>query len=354
MIFPKKEFVMEPMGNLVLKDIEIHRAFSDERIKRLVSANHDIEKLHMELETIFSEFVDVYNYDKQTAVMPEPFGSFKDASQKQEWIENHLLALDFEYYMGIILYNYHDWLVDNGFPDIILGRLVTDYPNLYKRVVYDYISVLKSAPPRYPFRLEFTEKKEGARDEREKIKGSIQREMGYGYNKPYLAAYALPSLIEHFMIGFMQQDLLDKLIKDLMNLNQNGKITLDVLDMNFLKSIRNKTSMKDGSKDDALERCKQIFVNAGMNLDAGKTEVLLGKQGKTPMTFGAFLRNSYAQSHIKKPYYDVLEMLFSTKKVNLRNSIMHGASIMFDPYAMCFSAVLLQIFWGVIDKSIFT
>ena len=104
MSFPKKEFVMEPMGNLVLKDIEIHRAFSDERIKRLVSANHDIEKLHMELETIFSEFVDVYNYDKQTAVMPKPFGSFKDASQKQEWIENHLLALDFEYYKEPFVY----------------------------------------------------------------------------------------------------------------------------------------------------------------------------------------------------------------------------------------------------------
>lgn len=31
MSFPKKEFVLEPMGNLVLKDIEIHRAFFDER-----------------------------------------------------------------------------------------------------------------------------------------------------------------------------------------------------------------------------------------------------------------------------------------------------------------------------------
>lgn len=31
MSFPKKEFVMAPMGNLVLKDIEIHRAFANER-----------------------------------------------------------------------------------------------------------------------------------------------------------------------------------------------------------------------------------------------------------------------------------------------------------------------------------
>ena len=68
---------------------------------------------------------------------------------------------------GDLLKSKKDELVNNGFPDIILGRLVTDYPNLYERLVCDYISVLKSAPPRYPFRLEFTEKK--------KVQGTNER-----------------------------------------------------------------------------------------------------------------------------------------------------------------------------------
>ena len=297
--------------------------------------------------------MDVYSYDLQTAVTPEPFGSFKDAAEKQEWIENHLLAIDFDCHLGRILYNHHDWLVDNGLPDIVLGRLITDYPNLYERVMYEYINILKSAPPKYPFQMVYAEKKAGAGEEREKIKGSVQHEQLYGSYKPYLAAYALPSLIEHFMIGFMQQDLMDDLIKETLKRNQDGTVTIDASDMVFLKEIRNKTSMKNGSMDDAMERCRQIFVNARITLDNGTTEVLLHKQGRMPLTLGVFLKNSYAQAHIQKPYYDVLEMLFSPKKVNLRNSIMHGASIMFDPFAMCFSAVMLQVFWGVIGRSIY-
>ena len=352
MSFPKKEFVIGSNRNSVLKNKEVHKAFLSERTERLKVA-HNKPEFYTELESIFTEFVDVYNYDLQTAVVPEPTGTFKNTAEKQMWIEKHLLAIEFKFHLGKILCGYHDWLVDNGLPDIILGRLITDYPNLYERVMYEYISVLKAAPPKYPFKMVFTEKKEGASEEREKLKGSIQYELLYVSYKPYLSAYALPSLIEHFMIGFLQQDLVDKLILDVLKRSRDGVAVIDATDMEFLKNLMDKNSKKNGSKEDAMERCHQIVVNSGISVDRDTAEVLLGKQGNSPLMLGAFLKNSYAQAHIKKPYYDVLEMLFSTKKVNLRNSIMHGASILFDPFDICFSSVLLQIFWGVIDRSIY-
>ena len=55
-------------------------------------------------------------------------------------MENHLLAIDFDYHLGCILYNYHEWLVDNGhLPDILLSRMITDYPSVYTRALYDYL-----------------------------------------------------------------------------------------------------------------------------------------------------------------------------------------------------------------------
>ena len=353
MNYPIKEFVLGPGGNLILENQDIHSAFVGKRIEKLKDANSNIPIFYKELEAIFTEFVDVYAFDVQTATHPEPFGSFRDANEKQEWIERHLLALDFEYHLGVILYNFHDWLADVGFPDVILGRLVMDYPNLYEKAVYDYVSVLKGLKPQYPFQLHFRGRFEGAEEERDKIKSAMQREMVYGTNKPYLAAYALPSLIEHFLIGFMQQDLLDTKIREVFVKNQNGGYVIDASDMSFLKALLNKQQIMDGSKDDAMERAYKIIENAGVTIETGAKEIILGKSGKSPIMLGGFLKNPYAQAHIKKPYYDVFDMLFNRKKVNLRNSIMHGADVLTDPFAICFSAVMLQLFWAVIDREVY-
>lgn len=155
------------------------------------------------------------------------------------------------------------------------------------------------------------------------------------------------------MISFMQQDLVDKLMLDIYTKYRSGDIVLEGDDLSFVNMFLNKPEYMDGSREDAMRRCRDLFDKAGLIADAGAEQIILGIQGRSPITLGQFLRNSYAKAHIKKPYYDVLDILFSTKKVNLRNSIMHGASITFDPYSMCFSAVMLQIFWAVIDREFF-
>lgn len=352
--FFKKIFAVDSMQNSILTNAEENSRFLSNRIDKLKSQQYGSESFYIILEDIFTEFVDVYEFDKKTAVLPEPIGTFKSPDEKTEWMENHLLAIEFDVHLGRILYNYHEWLVDNGhFPDIVLSRMVTDYPSVYQRILYDYISVLKGMPAQYPFKLKFNPYTEEAESERESIIGSLQRKQLYGANKPYFASFALPSLIERFMINFMQQDLVDKLMADIHTKHQNGEITLSNDDEQFVNMFLNKPKYMDGNREDAMKRCRDLFDSAGLIPDKCTEQIVLGVQGRNPITLGQFLRNSYAIRHIRKPYYNVLDILFSTKKVNLRNSIMHGASITFDPYAMCFSAVMLQIFWAVIDRRIF-
>ena len=237
-------------------------------------------------------------------------GTFKSPDDKKEWMENHLLAIDFDYHLGCILYNYHEWLVDNGhLPDIILGRMVTDYPSVYNRALYDYVSVLKNLPPKYPFILSFHPLEEGAEKAREEMMASLQREQLYGSIKPYFASFTLPSLIERFMISFMQQDLVDKLMVDVHAKDQNGEIALSVDDKQFVNMFLNKPEYMDGSREDAMKRCRDIFDTTGLISDKDMEQIVLGIQGKSPITLGQFLKNPYAMAHIKKPYYDILEIL---------------------------------------------
>ena len=148
MKYPNKIFKIGPLQNNILVNTDENSRFLESRINALKSYPAGTDDFYKTLEDIFTEFVDIYEFDKNTAVLPEPFGSFRSEEHKKEWMENHLLAIEFDYHLGCILYNYHEWLVDEGhLPDIVLGRMVTDYPNVYQRVLYDYISMLKNMSP---------------------------------------------------------------------------------------------------------------------------------------------------------------------------------------------------------------
>lgn len=352
--FPQKIFIMGQMGNSMLSNIEENSRFLGTRIEKLESCRYGSTMFYLYLEDIFTEFVRVFEFDKQTAVLPEPFGTFKSEEEKKKWEENHLLAIEFDYHIGSILYNYHEWMIDHRqLPDIVLGRMITDYPSVYSKVIYDYISVLKGMPPRYPFDIRIKFNNEEAQEKRNHILESMQREQIYGDNKAYFASFALPSLIERFMISFMQQDLVLDLLMQIHTKIINGELVLASDDKQFVDTLLNGPKYMNGSREDAMRKCRDIFSAANLIPDKDTEEIILGVHGRSPLTLGQFLRNQYAMTHIKKPYYDVLDILFSTKKVNLRNSIMHGVSINFDPFAMCFTAVMLQLFWAIIDREVF-
>ena len=353
--YPKKVFILGPNDNTILANEKENAAFVGDRVNKLISARNDPVAFRSAMESLFTELISVYEFDKKTAVLPDPLGSFESEEDKQTWIERHLLAIEFDCHLGCILYNYHEWLVNNaGLPDVLLGRMVTDYPSVYERALYDYISVLTNRPPQYPFQLAFHADNAEDAAARDALKASMQRGQLYGANKPYFASFALPSLIEHYLIGFTQQNLVEKLLRELTGKVERGETSLTKDDLRFVNMILSKQHIMPGNREDAMRRCRIILENKGMIPDKATGEIVLGAKGKSPITLGQFLKNPYAKDHIKKPYYDVLDMLFLTDKVNLRNSIMHGASTTTDPYAMCFAAVMLEIFWAVIEESIYS
>lgn len=264
-----------------------------------------------------------------------------------------MLAIDFDYHLGGILYNYHDWLTNNGWPDIILSRLITDYPSVYQRAVYDYISVLKGVPPKYQFELVFHSDIEGVKEEHEQRINTMQRDQLYDNNRAYFASYALPTLIERFLINFTQHNLVDNMLKQIIDKEQKGELSISDSDLKFANEVLYSQDYISGSQESAMKKCLALFKSAGLVSDNETGNIVLGMNNRSPLTLGQFLKNNYAKQHIKPAYYNVMEMLFSTNSVNLRNTIMHGSSVMFDPYAVCFAAVMLQLFWAIIDRTIF-
>ena len=352
--YPIKVFKIGKMQNCVLDNIDENTAFVFKRFEELKSQPCGSPDFYKILEDIFTEFIDVYEHDKITAQMPEPFGSFNTLEEKQLWKENHLLAHDVDLYLGFILYNYHEWLFDRGeLPDIILSRMVVDYPNIYNKALYDYVSVLKRIPEPYSFKINFKNCSETNKQLREQLASSLQREQLYSNNKAFLASFALPMLIERTLMDFMQRNLVQELMNDLYGKYKDGAINLSESDLIFVNTFLQGNRYMEGKREDAMKRCYDLFKTADVIVDKDSEQIILGTRGNSPLTLGQFLKNEYVKKRIKKPYYDVLDALFSIKKINLRNSIMHGSNIQFDPYALCFSAVELQIFWAIIDRRIF-
>ena len=174
-MYPKKVFKIGPLQNCVLDNIEENTAFASLRLTKLKSQQIGSSGFYAVLKDLFTEFIDIYEYDKITAIMPEPFGLFNSPEEKQLWKDNRLLALEFDLHLGFILYNYHEWLFDNGqIPDIVLSRMIIDYPSVYQKVLYDYVSVLKRFPSHYPFKIGFQSNNENARVIRSKLVSSLQ------------------------------------------------------------------------------------------------------------------------------------------------------------------------------------
>lgn len=348
--FIRKEFYLHENGQIILANQEEALVLVADRVEKLKSCYGNKIETSVCVENLFAEFVEIYEYDKKTAILPEPFGYFENEEEKQDWIERNLLAQDLDIHIGAILYNYHEWLAENGLPDVILGRFIVDYPALYERALYDYLSVLKDITPQYGFQLCYYGTG-GA--ERSQVEKSIQCEPLYFSKKAYTASFILPSLIEHFLVGFTQQDLVEFKVKELFQQLDRGKVCLSVAEMNFMKPFIRKPQYMNGNRSDSMKKCYEILEkNSLINEKEGYGALIRGYTNKGKMTLGAFLKNAYVKKHMKPAYYSIMDMLFSTDKLDIRNSIMHGASLTFDPYAMCYTAVMLQLFWQIMYRNV--
>lgn len=348
--FIKKEFCLHKNGQIILKNRNDILALIENRVKSLTSLYGNKVETSAYVENLFAEFVEIYEYDKKTAMLPEPFGYFENEIKKSAWVEKNLLAQDLDLHLGSILYNYHEWLAEHGLPDIILGRFVVDYPVLYERALYDYISVLKGITPQYGFQICHSGTND---DERIQMKKSIQREPFYTSQKAYTASFILPILIEHFLISFTQQDIVEYKVRELFQQVDRGKVCLSMEEMNFMKPFIRKSQYMNGNRFDSMKKCYEIFARYSLiNEKEGYAALIRGCTSKGRVTLGAFLKNGYVKKYMKPAYYSVMEMLFSTDKLDIRNSIMHGIDLTFDPFAMCNTAVMLQLFWQIMDRNV--
>ena len=119
---------------------------------------------------------------------------------------------------------------------------------------------------------------------------------------------------------------------------------------NFVQARGAGTAIFSGSKELVMEQVYQMMVGHGIvesNKDLYK--VITGKG----MTLGSVLHSEYYKKNIRSEYYKILEYLFDTKQMNIRNCIMHGNSVTYDYLAIGITSVMLQLLWDIGRYDIF-
>ena len=86
--------------------------------------------------------------------------------------------------------------------------------------------------------------------------------------------------------------------------------------------------------------------------DKDKKEALCGI-GKRELTIGGILHSGYAKSKIRGEYFRVLEYLFGTDYMDIRNCIAHGKSVTYDYLDVGIASVMLQILQDVGANDVF-
>ena len=143
----------------MLTDTEPAVTYAQEKTEALLKAGNDHHRLRTIKCQIFSEFKDIYEYDLDNAVYPEPFGTFRSQEEKEQFIRLKLMYEDFKLYIGNIFLPYHEELIRNDqIPLIDEYSLVIDYNELYDTALAEYIRVLQGIPHPVDLpRLEFNQ-----------------------------------------------------------------------------------------------------------------------------------------------------------------------------------------------------
>lgn len=353
--YTKKEFVMNHAGQVVLKNLSAFLDDTKEKIAILRECASDTAELTKAIEQFFLNFLDVYQFDCDSAILPEPFGYFESVDAKTAFLRHRLLAEDFNIHLGTVFYNYHDELIKTGqVPDIILSKFVVDYPKLYEKALYDYFCSLLNLEPNYPFQL-FV--RADSREDRDKIIGSMQSPSPPNTPKTFVANYIFPSLIEVYLKEAFQFTLIDDMALVLKSRFNQGNVVLTKEEMGVIKQFWLKKRLMSGTKEDMVKTCYLIFDKYGLIDDPKSMKPLITGMAHLekhkPLMLNGLLSNRYVEQHLLPGHLEIMRLLFSGDKLNIRNNVMHGVNVTYDPFAICYSAVMLQIFWSIIGRNIF-
>lgn len=313
---------------------------------------------------ILREFEQIYEYDKLYSKIPEPFGIFNSEEEKKAFSERHLLINDFHFYLGNIFLSYHEDLLDikHCFPAIRGLENIIDYESLYNHVIENYARALKNKPA--PTFFLFPKNQNVPKNIKIVVQGDRVVSQEYPYQNSlnnvrkvphaYSATFILPALIESSLLSNVDRNIQYLFYKSIQELKMKGEpISMEEerICVSFREAIQFKNIViEKWSKEQACELMWNIGCERGI-FNKNQVElkaILLNKTNKNkPVTLGWLLRSQYIKELIHPEYLTLMINLFDAKKINIRNSIMHGHSADFDYLSLGFVAVMLQLFWDI-------
>ena len=78
----KKEYVVNDLGSVILKNPEPALCYIEEVVKKLLETKNDhVAQLTVKCK-LFNDFKAIYEYDSENSVWPEPFGYFETDKQQ--------------------------------------------------------------------------------------------------------------------------------------------------------------------------------------------------------------------------------------------------------------------------------
>lgn len=335
----QKQYEMLPNRNIILTNPQNAQAYIKEKVNELLS-NKDYSKNSEIKQQILKEFIEIYNYDCENTILPEPFGKFKSKEDKEKFLRNKLLVEDTNLYLGNIFANYHEIMFKENYqiPMFQISKMVIDYNAIYHRALNEYFGTYLGI--NYPDILKFGDKSK--------------------HLHAYGTTYMLPALIEQCLSVNIKTKMLHQAIKDINVLGDEKELDLTQEEQELLKifSIPGDKILA-GTEKDTMKIMYNMFVRFNIiKEDSGNEMILVGeaKQSdgkKVIRTIGTLITSNYAKKVIKNEYLRILEILFNSDKLNIRNNIMHNNNITFDYLNINFTAIMMQLLWDIRLDEIF-
>lgn len=359
-----KEYRMGETGNVILINAAPALSYIENKVNLLVNAKTREEERNCKI-VILREFTEIYHYDCETAIRPEPFGSFVDEAEKQRFIRLKQLVEDFGLYLGGIFYHYHQMMVQQHrcIPILTCPRLVINYDELYLRAVNEYFGTLLGVE--YPLRIgrpSGSAESVPVENRYVEYKGRVMPQNEITVEAPIKHAvgttFILPALIEHFLLMYLQNRILKKGLAELKGKIDTGVVVLEAEEQQlysmFITAIKVGSAVFNGTKEQTMSRIYQMFVRCGILKDNQDNEqILVGRTRKGAATLGTVFHSDYAKTELRPEYYELISYLFDTKKLNIRNCIMHGNSVTYDYLAIGIAAIMMQLLWDIACEDVF-
>lgn len=329
----KKQYEILPNRNIILTNPQNAQLYIKERVNQLLS-NKDYTKNTEIKQQILNEFIEIYNYDCENTILPEPFGKFRSEEEKEKFLRKKLLVEDTNLYLGNIFANYHEIMFKENYqiPMFQISKMVIDYNAIYHRALNEYFGTYLGIS--YPDILKFEDKSK--------------------YLHAYGTAYMLPALIEQSLSINIKTKMFRQAIKDINNLRGRQELDLTEEEQQLLKIFSiSEDKILPGAEKDAMKIMYDMFVRFNIiKQDSGNEMILVGeaKQSdgkKVIRTIGTLITSNYVRQNIKPEYLNLLEILFNTDKLNIRNNIMHNNNITFDYLNINFTAIMMQLLWDI-------